>query len=386
MRKFLGFTTVIGLALGLLPAASGTAGASPVGGDTNPLGSLYWLPDNANEKGSVPANRYRLVVAYDRSLNAAGQPTPLLGKGPFGVKFTAASDITMTNHSTRVTDLKSVTGRPEADVLDQNAMGVAGDVRDGACSKVTEPTFSQAYSTTRSFFFPGQTPYAPVSAPGTCETVDSSVEVRDANDVVVGFQTTVTNHVPGFWIEVNWPEHALTVPVLNQPLFGGRQQAEVFYGSFFDTGGDNGNWYQVADTTGTSTSVGSPGQYDYTFTLTANPGAGSNPLGSDPCNSLGAPSQAGTWADVKVQVPQGTTKAVFKLFFHGDWDLRVIDPLGRIGDNGFFVGSEETETVPTAGSGNIPTLEPGEFTIRGCNPSGEPTIRGAVILTPHLNG
>ena len=384
MRRIIGFAMVIGLALGMSPAMRATA--SPAPGDTNPLGSLSWLPDNANEKAQVPAGRFRLVVTYDRSLNASGQPASLLGKGPFGAKFFAASDVKMTNHSARVTDLKTVTGRPEADTLDQTVMGVAGDVRDGACSNLGGATFSQAYSTTRSFFFPGSTVYTPISAPGTCESVDSSIEIRDASGNVVGYQTTVTNHVPGFWIEVDWPTHDLTVPVINQPIFGGRQQAEIFYGSYFDTGGENGNWYQVADTTGTSKSVGSPGQYDITFSLTANPGAGGPPPvggASDPCNSLGPPSQAGTWADVKVQVPQGTTKAVFKLFPHGDWDLRVIDPEGRIGDNGLFIGSEETETIPQAGANNIPDLVPGEFTIRGCNPSGETTVNGAVILTPH---
>ncbi len=386
MRRSIGFALVVGLALGLSPAVTTPAAASPAGGDTNPLGTLTWIPDNANEKSQVAAGRSRLMVVYDRSLNATGQPTSLLAKGPFGAKFFAASDVTMVAHSPRLSDLKTVTGQPQADQLDQVVMGVAGDVRDGDCGKLGQPTFSAAYSTTRSFFHPGATPYAPISGVGTCERVDSSVASVDGSGNTTGYQTTVTNFVPGFWIDVVWPEHNQSVPVFGQ-LFGGRQQAEIFYGSFFDTGGENGDWYRVGDTTGTSTSVGTPGQNDITFSMTANPGAGSHPLNSsDPCSSLGPPvSPPGTWSDIKVNIPEGTTKAVFKLFPHGDWDLIVIDPNGRRTTNGFFVGSEETETVPASGSGNIPDLVPGEFTVRGCNPAGEPTIRGAVILTPHIS-
>jgi hypothetical protein len=385
MRKSALILIVLAATFTALPA---TGVASPAPGDTNPLGSLSWLPDNANEKSQVASGRSRLIVVYDRSLNATGQPTNLLGKGTFGAKFFAASDVTMVGHSARVTDLKSVTGQPQADQLDQVFMGVAGDLRDGECSKLGQPTFSAAYSTTRSFLHPGSTAYTPISGVGTCERVDTSTPVTDGAGNITGYQTTVTNFVPGFWIDVVWPDHNVTVPVINLALAGGKQQAEIFYGAAFDTGGENAAWYTAADTTGTSVSVGSPGQYDISFSMTANPGAGGPPLtgGSDPCSSLGPPgSPAGTWADIKVQIPQGTTKAVFKLFPHGDWDLVVIDPDGRIATNGFFVGSEETETVPQAGGGNIPDLVPGEFTVRGCNPSGEPTVRGAVILTPHTS-
>jgi hypothetical protein len=385
MRRIIGFTMVVGLMLGLSPAMTTAAAASPAGGDTNPLGTLSWLPDNAIEKPQVGQGRSRLVVVYDRSLNATGQPANLLAKGPFAAKFFAASDVTMVAHSPHLSDIKTATGQPQADPVDQAFLGVAGDVRDGACSKLGQPTFSAAYSTTRSFFHAGANAYAPISGVGTCERVDSSVPVTDGSGNITGYQTRVTNFVPGFWIDVVWPEHNQTVPVFGQ-LFGGRQQAEVFYGALFDTAGQDGEWYETGDTTGTSTSVGSPGQYDITFSLTANPGAGSHPTNSsDPCSSLGPPSQPGTWTDLKVNIPAGTTKAVFKLFPHGDWDMVVFDPNGRRATAGFFTGSEETETVPSAGAGNIPDLVPGEFTIRGCNAAGEPTIRGAVILTPHTS-
>ena len=40
---------VVAVVLGALPAsASMVPSASPAGGDTNPLGTLRWLPDNAN--------------------------------------------------------------------------------------------------------------------------------------------------------------------------------------------------------------------------------------------------------------------------------------------------------------------------------------------------
>ncbi|HEV3474567.1 MAG TPA: hypothetical protein VG602_04305, partial [Actinomycetota bacterium] len=89
---------------------------------------------------------------------------------------------------------------------------------------------------------------------------------------------------------------------------------------------------------------------------------------------------AGTFQDVKVNVPVGATKVTFKLFPKGDWDLRIVDPAGNVGDSGAFGGLDETEVVPSSGTGNIPELVPGEFTMRACNYTGEPATFGAVII------
>lgn len=383
MRRTLVMSSVLALLVGGGSLAR-VASASPVAGDTNPIGTLRWIPDNANEKISVPGGQFRLVVVYDRSLNATGGAVPLLGKGPFGAKIFTGSlaDFRMVGHSPSVSALKEATGQTQVDAVDQVATSVAGDVRDGACSKLGTPSFSAAYSTSRTFFLPGTTPYVPISGGGTCERVDSSTALRDANQNILGYSTSVTAFAPGFWINVTWPDR--TDPS-GSGLFGGKFQPEVFYGALYDTQGEDGEWYETGDAQGTSKSVGGPGTYDYTFTFTANPGAG-GVNGGDVCNSVGPPtSPAGTWMDIPVTIPEGTTKAVFKLFPHGDWDLRTIEPGGTIGDAGFIAGFEETETVPSSGGGNITTLTPGTFTMRACNTTGETSVMGAVILTPHLS-
>jgi hypothetical protein len=371
MRKIRVSLMILPLVIGALGAAPSEA--SPQGGDTNPLGTLRWLPNNANEKASVPAGQYRLTVVYDRSLDSTGKPVAMLGNGAFGLKvFTpSVADFRMASHSSHVDSLEQTTGQPQIAPVDQAFVGVSGDTRDGACSKVGTPVFSAAYSTTRTFVFPGTTPYAAINGPGACEVVDSSTPVAG------GFNTTVTTFAPGFWINVTWPDRTLP-----SSLGGNKWEADVFYGALYDSEGEDGDFYTTADSQGTSTDVGSPGDYTATHVFSANPGAGGGtPVSSgDACNSLGPPSsQAGSWADWKFTIPAGAKKAVFKLFPHGDWDLRVLSPDDEVADAGYFVGFEESITVP----GNaIPSLTPGaEYTVRACNTTGEPSILGAVIIT-----
>ena len=374
MKKPALLFVALALTLTVMPAsgsASPIADDTPYGREDNALGTLRWLPRNAIEKPA--ANQFRLVVVYDGSLNDAGQPIPMKAKGAFGVKIftTSVLDLKMKGHSAKVSDLRQFTGQsgipPQ---VDESFAGLAGDVRDGACSKLSTPgAFSQAYSTSRQFFFPGTTPYQPISAPGTCETVDASVEVRDANGNLTGFNTTVTNHVPGFYVDFEWPTRPLP------QLGGSRFLAEVWYGGAYDSSGDPGPFPNGVDASGASKSVGSPGDYDATYSFTANPG-GAGPA----CTDWGVPDQAGTWADVTVNVPAAAKKVTFKLFPKGDWDIIVLDPDGTKGIAGNWMGSDEQLVVPASGANNIPELIPGNFTFRGCNFSGEQTVMGAVII------
>lgn len=374
MTRFTGSLAAALVALALAVPASASqlevpAPSTPYGLETNPLGTVKWLPGNANETPAGGANR--LIVVHDYSLNEAGQQVPLLAKGTFGVKFIPLGpDPRMVAHSPKITSLDDVTGRSEIGPVDQAFMGVAGDVRQSACSLAGTPAFSAAYTTTRTFFHPGTAPYVPVTAPGTCEVVDSSTAVTNQAGETTGFTTRVTNHVPGFWIDVTWASRS--VPGAGNGYLG----PELYYGSAYDTGGENGAWYATADSTGQSVSTGPPGDYTQWFTFTANPGAIGAPCPGTPGVT---PAPAGTWQDHKITVPSNATQVVFRLFPHGDWDLQVEDPDGLVGTSGNF-GVSEQETVPASGTGNIGTLTPGEFTMRGCNYAGEQVVKGAVII------
>lgn len=372
MRKIAPLFLVLALAVGTLGSpASASRDDTPYGREDNALGTLRWLPKNALEAPTA-ANRYRLVVIYDRSLDANGQPIALKAKGTFGVKIftTSQLDLKMKAHSPFVGDLKTLSGQPGLPAqADETFAGVYGDVRDGACSKAGTSAFSAAYSTSRTFFHAGTSPYAAASGAGFCEQVTASTEVRDANGNVIGFDTTVKTHVPGFWIDFEWPTRPLP------QLGGSRFMAEVWYGGVYDSSGDPGPFPNGVDTSGASKSVGSPGDYAQTVSFSATPG-GTGPS----CTDWGTPDQPGTWADYKVTVPPTATKVTFRLFPKGDWDLIVLDPEGTKGISGNWAGSDETLVVPASGTNNIPELIPGEFTMRACNFTGEQTILGSVTI------
>ena len=363
-------TAALGAALVAAPTSA--APTTPYGMESNPLGSTHWLPANANE--SAPAGVNRLVVVYDHSIDeATGESIDLLATGPFGVKFfTASPDPRLAGHSSSVTSLDDM-GLPGE--VDTAFMGVAGDVRDGSCTKAGTEAFSAAYSTTRSFFHPGADAYEAISGPGTCEVVDDSQAVLDEAGGVIGYNTTVTNHVPGFWIDVTWPTRDVSVPQLGS-LASGYFMGELWYGSFFDTGAEDGEWYAVGDTTGQSTSIGAPGDYDAVFSFTGNPGG----LGPSCTAYPGAPDVENTFHEVKVQVPADATKVTFRLFPKSDWDLVVLNPEGLKRTSGDFLGFDEQVVAPAAGSANYPELVPGEYTMRACNFAGETTVVGGVII------
>jgi len=352
---------------------------SPYGREDNPLGTIRWLPRNANESPTA-TNRFRLVVVYDRSLNDAGQPVALKAKGAFGVKiFIPTVDARVMARSPQIQDVRDFTGQggipPE---VDQRAMAFAGDVRDGDCAKAGTPAFSAAYSTTRSFYHAGATPYQPISAAGTCEVVTRSEPATDSEGNVVGYETTVTNHVPGFWVDVEWPTRA--IPGLGG---AGRWNAEVWYGAVYDSGGDPGPFPNGVDTSGSSKSLPAPGDYDQVFSFTAQPGA----VGAE-CVNTGGNNRPmpGTFHDVKIMVPQAAKRVVFKLSNHVDWDLLVFNPNGLKRTSALAPPLDETITAPgptpntSTSHANFPDLVPGEYTMRACNFAGEPTTIGGVII------
>ena len=373
MRKLaLIIATALVAALAATTTSAAGAPATPYGMESNPLGSTHWLPANANE--TTPAGVNRLVVVYDHSIDeATGDPIDLLAKGPFGVKFfTPLPDPRLVGHSSSVTSLDDLGFPGEVDTA---FMGVAGDVRDGDCAKAGTEAFSAAYSTTRGFFHPGEAAYEPVSGPGTCEVVDDSQAVTDEAGTVIGYNTTVTNHVPGFWIDITWPTHDVSVPVFGS-LSSGYLAGELWYGSLFDTGGEDGEWYAVGDTTGQSTSIGGPGDYDAVYSFTANPGG----LGPSCTAYPGVPDVEDTFDEVKVEVPADATKVSFRLFPKSDWDLVVVSPGGVKKVSGDSGGFDEQVIAPAAGTANFPELVPGEYVMRACNFTGETTVVGGVII------
>ena len=211
-----------------------------------------------------------------------------------------------------------------------------------------------------------------------CEVVDSSTQVLDGSGKVVGFDTTVTNHVPGFWIDVEWLTRAIP-----QGLGTGYLAAEVWYGTVYDNTGDPGPFPSGVDTSGASKSIGTPGDYTATYAFTANPGG----TGAECVNTggvgVGTPS---SWQDVKVQVPANAKKVTFRLFPKGDWDLLIFNPDGLKRTSGAFGGIHEQSVAPAttsnanASSPNFPELIPGEYTMRACNFTGEPNTFGGVII------
>lgn len=222
------------LLLGILMPAT-AAGASPAGPESNPIGSLRWLPANTNEGSEVPDGLHRLVVTYDRSLTQTGKPADLLAQGAFAVKFTATGSLQMAGWSPRVSPVDN--GLTSLQGLHA---GVRGDVRDGNCSKVDTPAFSAAFSTTRTFLHSGTTPYVANDGPGACEIVEASTPTFG------GFQTRVTTFVPGFWIDLQVPTN------LGSP--------QVWYSAIFDTDGETGPYYQTVDSAGSSKNTTSPPQ------------------------------------------------------------------------------------------------------------------------------
>ena len=352
-----------------MPASS--VSAFPYTSETNPIGTLQWIPDNANERSSVPSGQHRLVVTYDRSLNSSGGPTSLIGRGPFGVKFTTTSpDPLMMAHSAHVSSIHDAAvenGAPDplldaAASADQHFMGVTGDLRDGKCSLVGTEDFSQAFSTTRTFFHAGATAYKALATGGACEVVESSEPATQ--DGVSGFATTVTNHVPGFWIDIVWPQR--TDPLSERD---GYFLSELWYTAMYDDDGEDGEFYETRDGAGTSQSLGDPLEHDIRLSFTAAPGG----VGVE-CTDYASGQRGidGTWDDEKIEFPEAGKKVSFRLFAKGDWDLVILDPDGAGTVSGKWAGFHEEV--------HVSSIREGTYVMRACNFSGEPTVFGAVDI------
>ncbi|HVM12239.1 MAG TPA: hypothetical protein VM638_07175 [Actinomycetota bacterium] len=366
MRKIVALLSLI---VATTPAVAPATDAMPAGA-TDPLGSLRWLPRGANERPQGHSSR--LVVVYDRSLDDGGV-VPLRAKGPFvvGLSTTTVGQMTIAGHSPSVSVARGDTGSPEAEFVLHAVDGYlgawTGDIRDGDCAKAGTGAFSAAYSTTRSFFHPGAAPYAPSTTAGGCEVVDAATAVRDSAGRHLGFDTIVTTHVPGFWIDVFYSE-------LSTATFRpGRANADIWYEAAYDEEGEEGLWHEVADAAGISTAVDAP--YDQILTFRATPGGTATP-----CLSLTDPTLPGSFGERSVHVPVGTSSVTFQLFPKGSWEMRVIDPSGQFRSGLAVPGRRQVISAPGSGTFDFPVLRPGWFTVRACNIAGEHEVVAAVTF------
>lgn len=352
MKRLLIPALVLLMAFGGAPTMSLAASAPVPVLETNPVGELRWMPGNANEK-ATGFGIYRLVVAYDEDM---------LAKGTFGLKlFTTAvlaadgttTPLQVVGHSPSVTTLEDQ-GAPAE--LSNAFAGFAGDVRDGDCANVGTEEFSAAYTTTR--------------------TVDPAYQVQEcetAEPVVVNGETValnVTTHVPGFWVDIDWP---LQAGALDQK--GGHALAEVWYGAVYDTNGGDGNWFTEAEGVGNSVSVYSPGTYHKVFTFTATPGG----MAAPECHDWIPQNAPNSFQELEFEITQeqidgfeamGVKGFTFALYPKGDWDFFVDGPGGMDGEAGNFTAHETVDTGLAAGT----------WKLRGCNFAGDPHVPGAVVL------
>ena len=321
-RRTLVSALVAGMVLGAaaVPAVALPVAPAPLGlPETNPIGTMKWLPVDANERptgGSV----YRLVVVYDHSLDPdTGEPTDLLASGPWGMKLFSNSvagwnlevpAIELRNHSSHVSSLDDAGLPPELQQVDEAFIGLSGDVSDADCDDAGTSAFSAAYSTTRSFFHAGSDPYAAATGPGVCEVVDSSIAVEDDDGNVIGFTTTVTNHVPGFWFDVYWP-YEIDPAAAEQG--NGHTLSEIWYGALPGFGSTNPTDYEEAASTGLSPTLRGPGDYIQRYTLFDDA-----PNPAFPCNGSGHTVQF-----TVPEVPDKANAIRVDLYPIGDWDLQI---------------------------------------------------------------
>lgn len=353
LRRVATFGLAAALAVGFAPTAQTIPGPAD---ETDPIGTLNWLPPNANEK-PTGFTIERLIVTYDES-----NGEDLIAQGPFGVKFSTTAlfapgaietfPLTMVGHSPLVSSLESGQGAPDG--TDDHFMGVAGDVRDGDCANAADgdlSDFSYAYSTTFTIL------------EGDIILDDCQVVEAESTDANGDTWLTVTEYTPGFWIDVDWPADANP---LDEP---GYAFAEVWYSALYDTDGEDGEFYETADATGHSRSVGGPVHVDYSFTLTATPGGTSAPDCYDwtPQNAPG--SVAEELLDLAAEEGKTITVALWN---KADWDLFVEDPTGNVGNGGGGFINGEVYKGP---------FVPGEYTVRGCNFAGEHEVLVTVDIS-----
>jgi hypothetical protein len=264
--------------------------------------------------------------------------------------------VQMVGHSPFVTTLETL-GFP-GDVSRAFA-GVAGDVRDADCADAGTDAFSAAYSTTRTVAAPYE--------PQDCETIDETI--IDGEGEVIGH--VVTTHVPGFWVDLEWPLAASALETTP-----GHALPEVWYGAVYDTDGTaTGDWYTEVDDAGQSASVFSPGQYLEVFSLSATPGGMAEPechawIPENVPNSFDQITLTVSDEQVATLQAAGAKGFTVALYPKLDWDLFVDAPGGQSGSAGNFVAHESIDFP----------LRAGDYRIRGCNFAGEPEVHGAVVV------
>lgn len=325
IRNLLIPATIASLAFGFTAApAADTTTARPdalAQAATNPIGTLSWLPKIANEK-ATGTDIHRLVVVYDNSRDAAsGADVPLIAKGAWGAKFFTdsvvapfhndpATTLTLAGHSSFVKSLDDAGAPTNLGDADKAFVGVTGNVLDATCDRVADgdpSDFSAAYTTT--FTVPGDV------APAACQLVKSKTTDPATGTVT---STTLTQYVPGFWIDVRWPYEAENLPIGN-PGQPGHTLAQVWYGAApgFSTSAPNPAWFAAP---GTSETVRNPGQHFFRQTVVA-PLSGAGQVDSCQGNS----SQPDSFETINFTVPaeRPSDRLRIDLYPQGDWDLEV---------------------------------------------------------------
>lgn len=354
----LALTAAAALTLGLVPATGAVASLGfpaleaaapePVP-ETNPIGTMKWLPVVANERPTGFQN-FRLVVLYDHSLDPdTGEPTDLQADGPWGMKVASNSvtdstgllpAIKLVGHSEHVSSLDDAGLPPELEAVDRAFMGLAGDVRDGDCANVADgdpSDLSYAYSTT--FTLPGDV------AAADCQVVKSQQTDPQTGEVI---STTITEYVPGFWFDVNWPYET--------DLLGGggdgHTLSELWYGAMPGFNDSDPTAFAEATETGLGETLRGPGDYIERHIL-----SDSDPNPEFPCDGSGH-----TVPFTVPAVPKGAKGIQADLYPLGDWDLQISgDASGESGN------SHVSESVRI-----LKVSEGQAFDIEGCNFSGGP--------------
>jgi len=236
MRKIvfaLALLTVVGSAV---PAIA-RGDAEPV--DTDPIGTLGYLPDEADETPTPGATR--LVVVFADDMEA---------QGPFGAKFTGLVGSTESGPS--VPQMVAYSAGLDGDVEEAGAplggpefAGIYGNVAKGDCPTGGGRPQLFAYSEVRTETTEG-TPYAR----GLCEETGASVVV--STDPVTGVETwdtTVTKFIPGFWLDFTATPNASWNAAFFQ--YAAAYSEDTGSGDFYEPG--------EADAGGTSTLLDAPG-------------------------------------------------------------------------------------------------------------------------------
>ena len=355
-RKLLYAALAAGLVLGVAAAPSAAlvpGGSSAPQGvlETNPIGTMSWLPVVANESPSG-AGVFRLVVAYDHSIDPdTGEPTELIADGPWGMKLfsnsAADSDgnvpaITLVGHSPHTASLQDDGAPPE---LDRAFIGLSGDVNDGDCAALEDgdpSDLSYAYTTT--FTLPGDV------APEPCQVVDGQEVDPETAEIL---STTITEYVPGFWFDVKWPYET------DKAGSGGpgHTLSEIWYGAMPGFSTSDPTTFTEATETGTGQTLRGPGDYIHRETLEDSE---PNPTVLEAC--------PGTGTTVEFTVPAAPEQADginISLYPTGDWDLIVTDEFGNVETSGNF-HLNESLNIPGASEGDV-------YDIEGCNFAGGPT-------------